>query len=36
MPRRELLSCEELGLCEPGDAQALVADRATELGGRRP
>jgi acetyl-CoA acetyltransferase len=33
---RELLSCEELGLCEPGDAPRLVADRVTTLGGRLP
>jgi acetyl-CoA acetyltransferase len=33
---RELLSCEELGLCPPGGAAKLVAEGATELGGRIP
>jgi acetyl-CoA acetyltransferase len=33
---RELLSCEELGLCEPGGSAALLDSGATELGGRIP
>jgi acetyl-CoA acetyltransferase len=33
---RELLSYEELGLCAPGGSAALIADGATELGGRLP
>jgi acetyl-CoA acetyltransferase len=33
---RELLSYEELGLCAPGGAGALVDERATVLGGRIP
>jgi acetyl-CoA acetyltransferase len=33
---RELLSYEELGLCAPGGAAALIDERATELGGRIP
>jgi acetyl-CoA acetyltransferase len=33
---RELLSYEELGLCAPGGAAALVDERATALGGRIP
>jgi acetyl-CoA acetyltransferase len=33
---RELQSCEELGLCEPGGAAALLESKATELGGRLP
>ena len=33
---RELLSCEELGLCEPGGSAALLDSGAMELGGRRP
>jgi acetyl-CoA acetyltransferase len=33
---RELLSSEELGLCEPGEQAALLAEAATELGGRLP
>jgi acetyl-CoA acetyltransferase len=33
---RELLSCEELGLCEPGGSAALLDSGATELGGRLP
>jgi acetyl-CoA acetyltransferase len=33
---RELLSYEELGLCAPGGAAALVDERATGLGGRIP
>ena len=33
---RELGSCEELGLCEPGGSAALLDSGATELGGRLP
>jgi acetyl-CoA acetyltransferase len=33
---RELLSYEELGLCPPGGAGALIDEGATELGGRLP
>jgi len=33
---RELLSYEELGLCPPGGAAALLESGATELGGRLP
>ena len=33
---RELLSCEELGLCEPGGSAALLDSGATHLGGRLP
>lgn len=33
---RELLSCEELGLCAKGGAGQLIADRETEMGGRLP
>jgi acetyl-CoA acetyltransferase len=33
---RELLSCEELGLCEPGGSAALLDSGATALGGRLP
>ncbi len=33
---RELQSCEELGLCEPGASGALVDSGATALGGRLP
>jgi acetyl-CoA acetyltransferase len=33
---RELLSCEELGLCEPGGSAALLNSGATVLGGRLP
>jgi acetyl-CoA acetyltransferase len=33
---RELLSYEELGLCEPGGAAELLDSGATELGGRLP
>jgi len=33
---RELLSCEELGLCEPGGSAALLNSGATALGGRLP
>ncbi len=33
---RELLSCEELGLCEPGGSAALLDSGATTLGGRLP
>jgi acetyl-CoA acetyltransferase len=33
---RELLSCEELGLCEPGGSAALLDSGATALGGRIP
>ncbi len=33
---RELQSCEELGLCEPGGSAALLDSGATELGGRLP
>ena len=33
---RELLSCEELGLCEPGGSAALLSSGATALGGRLP
>jgi acetyl-CoA acetyltransferase len=33
---RELLSCEELGLCAKGGAGQLIADRVTEMGGRLP
>ncbi len=33
---RELLSYEELGLCAPGGAAALVDEGATTLGGRLP
>ncbi len=33
---RELLSCEELGLCQPGGSAALLDSGATHLGGRLP
>jgi acetyl-CoA acetyltransferase len=33
---RELQSCEELGLCEPGGSAALLDSGATVLGGRLP
>jgi acetyl-CoA acetyltransferase len=33
---RELLSCEELGLCGPGGSAALLDSGATALGGRLP
>jgi acetyl-CoA acetyltransferase len=33
---RELGSCEELGLCEPGGSAALLDSGATHLGGRIP
>ncbi len=33
---RELISCEELGLCAPGAIAELLRSRATELGGRIP
>ena len=33
---RELLSYEELGLCEHGDQSRLINDGATSLGGRLP
>ncbi len=33
---RELLSYEELGLCEPGGSSELLDSGATELGGRLP
>ena len=33
---RELISCEELGLCAPGAITELLRSRATELGGRIP
>ena len=33
---RELLSYEELGLCEPGGSADLLDSGATELGGRLP
>ena len=33
---RELGSCEELGLCEPGGSAALLDSGVTELGGRLP
>ena len=33
---RELLSCEELKLCEPGGSAALLDSGATTLGGRLP
>ncbi|MGO9853525.1 MAG: thiolase family protein [Acidimicrobiales bacterium] len=33
---RELLSCEELKLCEPGGSAALLDSGATALGGRLP
>ena len=33
---RELLSCEELGLCEPGGSADLLDSGATTLGGRLP
>jgi len=33
---RELQSCEELGLCEPGGSAAFLDSGATELGGRLP
>jgi acetyl-CoA acetyltransferase len=33
---RELISCEELGLCEPGAITELLRSGATELGGRIP
>ncbi len=33
---RELGSCEELGLCEPGGSAALLDSGATTLGGRLP
>jgi acetyl-CoA acyltransferase len=32
----ELIVCEELGLCEPGDAPGLLRSGATALGGRIP
>jgi acetyl-CoA acetyltransferase len=32
----ELLAYEQLGLCEPGGAPALLADRTVQLGGRCP
>ncbi len=32
----ELLEYEQLGLCEPGGASALIASGATQLGGRCP
>lgn len=32
----ELLACEELGLCLPGQGSAFVRDGASELGGRVP
>jgi acetyl-CoA acetyltransferase len=33
---RELGSCEELGLCEPGGSAAFLDSGATEMGGRLP
>jgi acetyl-CoA acetyltransferase len=33
---RELLSCEELGLCAKGDAGKLIDERHTDMGGRLP
>lgn len=33
---RELLAYEELGLCKPGDAGALLDEGATAIGGRLP
>ena len=33
---RELLSYEELGLCDPGGSPALIRDGSTALGGRLP
>ena len=33
---RELLSYEELGLCEPGGSATMIESRETELGGRLP
>ncbi len=33
---RELGSCEELGLCEPGGSAALLSSGATTMGGRLP
>ena len=33
---RELISCEELGLCQPGAIIELLRSGATELGGRIP
>jgi acetyl-CoA acetyltransferase len=33
---RELLSCEELGLCEPGGSASLLDSGATALSGRLP
>ena len=33
---RELGSCEELGLCEPGGSAALLDSGATHIGGRLP
>jgi acetyl-CoA acetyltransferase len=33
---RELISCEELGLCEPGSVADLLRKGDTELGGRIP
>jgi acetyl-CoA C-acetyltransferase len=33
---RELLAWAELGLCPPGGQAALLAEGATEVGGRRP
>jgi acetyl-CoA acetyltransferase len=33
---RELISYEEIGLCEPGGSAALLASGATALGGRLP
>jgi len=33
---RELLSCEELGLCAKGEAGRMIAERRTDMGGPRP
>jgi len=33
---RELISCEELGLCEKGGAGEMIAERRTDLGGALP
>jgi acetyl-CoA acetyltransferase len=33
---RELLSCEELGLCAKGRAGQLIEERQTDMGGRLP
>ena len=33
---RELLSCEELGLCAKGDAGRMIAERRTDMDGPRP